>query len=155
MKETIKKFREEIAELEKKQKELKPQRKTVHFKGERTLDPFSAWCEVKGNKEELRAMYAAYGLLRGKPFSYTEKAAKPLNSAEFYIRYGQPLDKELEGKHPLYTYCSLINDYLEKYGYSLTYETKEEKDYWGNTRVRKIFKPEDCEKIVRIGEQKA
>lgn len=59
-------FRKEIAALEVEQKNTKEQRKTVRFTGERTMSPFDAWCKASGNKDTLRAMYAAYGLMRDR-----------------------------------------------------------------------------------------
>lgn len=155
MKETIKQFRAEIAELEKRQKEVKPQRKTVRFTGERTMDPFSAWMEARLNKDELRAMYAAYGLLRGKKFNEIESAAKPLSGKRFYELYGKTLDEIYEGKHPLCTYAESINNYLKEYGYQIPYEDEEYKTCWGETRHKRVYKPENCETIIRIGEQEA
>ena len=70
------------------QKTLKQNRKTVHFTGERLMSPSEAVEKVggtykpngdsyyyfgnPGTKHELRLLYAAYGLLRGKSFSQTE-----------------------------------------------------------------------------------
>lgn len=145
MNENIKNFRNEIAKLEKEQKELKPQRKSEHFKGERTINHWDAAENVRINKHTLRIMYAAYGLMRGKSFNQIESAAKPLKWGEYYRdRY---VSKELDGKHPLYLYLSEINEWLEQYGYKLPYEEKE--NNWG--QKIKAFDYEHIEEVVCIG----
>lgn len=145
-------FRQEIAALEVEQKNTKEQRKTVRFTGERTMSPQEAWGTVRHNKDILRAMYAAYGLMRGKGFNVTENNAKPLDREEYWQQYGCSLSKELEGKHPLVLYLNEINQYLEKYGYQLPYEEETKKDWRGNEYKVKNFDIERCEEIVRIGE---
>lgn len=135
MKEIIKQFRQEILALEKAQRNAKEQRKTVRFTGERTMSPDEAYYSVLNNKTELRHMYAAYGLLRGKKFSQIEKQTE-------------------EGLHPLkQSWWSLnkINNYLEKYGYSMKYTLKTDK--WGGTI--KGFNENCDEEIICIGESKA
>ena len=145
----IKEFRQEIAKLEKEQRILKPQRKTEHFKGERTVDHWTAESTVRANKVELRIMYAAYALMRGKTFAYVEPINKPLKHGEYYNSLY--VLKELDGKHPLYLYLGRINEYLEKYGYKLPYEEKENR--WG--QKIKAFDYEHVEEIVRPCEQTA
>lgn len=54
------------------QKLLKPQRKTVHFKGERTVTPGQAVWTHYLNRYELRHMYIAYGIMRGKTIEQIE-----------------------------------------------------------------------------------
>lgn len=135
IKNAIKSMREEIAALEKVQKNTKEQRKTVNFHGERTMHHWVATEQAKQNKQTLRAMYAAYGLLRGKKFNETENKAKLLN----------------DGTHPLTQYLPEINDFLEKYGYGLPFEKK--KNYWG--QEYKSFNTENCEEIVCFSQQEA
>ena len=135
MKQEIIDFRKEIAALEVEQRNTKEQRKTVRFEGERTLSPLEAYWKAQSNSEKLRAMYAAYGLMRGKKFSQIENKAK--------------LE---DGRHPLFYYCSSINSYLEKYGYKMPYEEVQYKTWGGETKTRKEFNPETCEEIVRVGE---
>lgn len=147
MNEKIKEFRQEIAKLEKEQKELKPQRKTVNRPEDATIHPCTAAEMVRSNKAELRAMYAAYGLMRGKKFNQIESEAKPLG--EYYD--GMYVSSKLQGKHPLCLYCDEINKYLEKYGYKLPYEEKE--NFWG--QKIKAFDYEHIEEIVCSCEQTA
>ena len=149
MNENIKNFRNEIAELEKQQKELKPQRKTVYGPKDSKVSPYQAAEDVKSNKHYLRIMYAAYGLMRGKSFEQTESAAKPLKWGEYYN--GRYVSQGLDGKHPLCLYLDSINGYLEQYGYKLSYEEKETK--WGGKA--KEFDYEHLEATVCSGEQKA
>ena len=145
-------FRKEIAALEVEQKNTKEQRRTVRFTGERTMSPSEAWGKARANKDTLRAMYAAYGLMRGKGFSKTESAAKPLNAEEYYQLYGYSLNKKYEGKHPLVLYLDEINTYLEKYGYKMPYEEETKKDWWGKEYKVKNFDIDRCEEIIRVGE---
>lgn len=113
------------------QTELKQNRKTVHFKGEKRLTyTYKTWTNGKwqdvvkemhhdtavqliggtyrpngdpyyyfgnpGTKHELRLLYAAYGLLRGKSFSQTESHYP-------------------EENHPLNKYKSEIMSIVDKY----------------------------------------
>ena len=133
--EEAKKLREEIAALEKNQKEMKAQRKTVNLKVKRTVDPYNAAMNVLSNREKLRVMYAAYGLMRSKRFNQVEN---------HWVNENNEI-------HPLYWLAPQINDILNKYGYTMEY-TKV-KTWYGE---RNEFNKENCdEKIVRIGEQKA
>lgn len=148
----IKEFREQIAKLEKEQKTIKPQRKTVHFKGERTLTPYDAWVTTKHNKEILRAMYAAYNLLRGKNFYITEKNAKPINRKEYYELYGVYLNEKFEGKHPLTIYLNTINYYLEEHGYCIP-RVEVECTRWNGEKYKTLdYDIDNYEKIIRISE---
>ncbi|HEX8586040.1 MAG TPA: hypothetical protein VF680_16725 [Allosphingosinicella sp.] len=57
---------EEIKRLSKEQTELKPQRKTVYFTGNRTVDAYTASCVTVSNSERLMHLFIAYAILRGK-----------------------------------------------------------------------------------------
>lgn len=134
LKNAISAMRKDIAELEKKQKNIKPQRKTVYYKGERTMDPETATVEALRNKGELRFHYAAYGLLRGKNFNITENAPKK----EEYCKY-----------HPLCVFLPDIDKILNKYGYQLkNYEERE--NCWH--QIYKKYDLENYEEIVRVSE---
>lgn len=131
MNENIKNFRQEIATLEKEQRNVKAQRKTVYYTGERTMTPQEAYWKALNNSNELRAMYAAYGLMRGRKFSQIEN--------------------HWEGeRHPLVNYAESINKYLNKYGYTMEYEEIKNK-YWNY----KTFKENCDETVVRLGESQA
>ena len=151
-KEILKKFREEIEKLEKEQKTFKPQRKTVNFTGERTLSASDAYQTVLYNKYNLRVMYAAYNLLRGKNFDVTEKGAKPLNKEDYYKQTGYNLDNKYVGKHPLVLKLDRINGFLNNYGYQIPNKEEKYKNCFGETVTRKIYDIENYEKIIRIGE---
>ena len=148
----IKEVRARIAEKENEQKIIKPQRKTVHFTGTRTIDPSDAYFKVISNKDELRIMYAAYNLLRGKNFEITEKNSKPIEREEYYKLHGYYPNAKFEGKHPLTLYLSEINNFLNEYGYELPYTVKETKNWFGEKVLEKNFDLENYEKIVRISE---
>lgn len=85
----ITKFKEDIRILSEGQRELKNQRKTVKMVGSRTMRPSEATWKHQMNRDKLRLMYAAYGLMRGKFFSqienkYTEEE-HPLNNFKLKI----------------------------------------------------------------------
>ena len=147
----LKEFRAEIAKLENEQKLIKPQRKTVHFTGERTIGPSEATYKANSNSETFRAMYAAYNLIRGKGFDVTERGAKPLNAEEYYEKTGYTLMKELEGKHPLCLYMSKIQGYLKNYGFKMPSHEEEKKTFWG-THTETVYDYENYEKIVCVSE---
>ena len=149
LKNAISAMRKDIAELEKKQKETKPQRKTERFKGERTMPAWVATDQARANKEKLRIFYAAYGLLRGKNFNITERNAKPIELDKYYEQTGRWLNNDLAGKHPLFVYLNEINNTLKTYGYQFkNYEEK--KDRWGYTYKSVSF--ENYEEVVCVSE---
>jgi hypothetical protein len=123
LKAAIANLKNDIAILAEKQGKAKPQRKTVHFTGERTMSPGEATDFVNDNRYELRMMYAAYGLLRGKRFEYTER-----NDKEF-------LEK---GRHSLEGCMYGINRVLNNYGYEIPRAG--------------AFYSKDYEKVVRAGQ---
>lgn len=144
LKNAISAMRNEIAELEKEQKTIKPQRKTVYYTGERTLHPWEAAEKVRTNKHELRILYAAYGLLKGNNFDVTENAVEHCNRDN-----GNWCSAEMVGKHPLCEFLPEIDAALNKHGYQLkNYEEKE--DYW--KRPYKKYNLENYEEVVRISE---
>lgn len=57
-------IRKEIKTLSAAQMKLKPQRKTVNFKGERTLPVWNATEKVMENRYYLRHLYIAYAVLK-------------------------------------------------------------------------------------------
>jgi hypothetical protein len=93
----IKKMKEDIKEKVELQKFYKLQRKSdkTIFK-ERKITQKDAQYKHLTNREDLRIMYAAYGLSRGKSFSQTENHYP-------------------EADHPLQKYQRSIDRLLEKY----------------------------------------
>ena len=65
-------LKNEIKKLAEDQLYLKDQRKTVKYVGERKLQPWEAAMHHIVNRNKLRIMYAAYGLMKGKSFSQIE-----------------------------------------------------------------------------------
>lgn len=65
-KQTIKDLKNKIKVLAQEQVFLKDQRKTVKLKGERKIEPWKAWYQHQSNRSELRDLYLAYGILRGR-----------------------------------------------------------------------------------------
>jgi hypothetical protein len=90
------KMKENIKTKAEEQIFLKNQRKTVKLVGERKIEPSDATYKHQTNREDLRIMYAAYGIARGKSFSQTEN------------HYS-------EENHPLQKYQKTIDRILEKY----------------------------------------
>ena len=76
-------LKNELIDLSNVQRILKNQRKTDKIVGERLMEPWKATYEHQANREKIRLMYAAYGLMRGKSFSQTEnkfpEEGHPLN----------------------------------------------------------------------------
>ena len=69
-------LKSEIKRIEAEQKSLKPQRKTIHFTGNRVVPADQAAHEVKVNKGALRHLYIVYGQLRGKTLEQVEPHRK-------------------------------------------------------------------------------
>ena len=88
------------------QKFYKNQRKTEKLVGERKMSPSDATYKHMSNREDLRAMYAAYGVARGKSFSEIEN---------HYPEEG----------HPLHAYQRTIDRILEGYKIMVQVETQE------------------------------
>ena len=72
VKTNIAKMKADIKEMVKSQKFYKAQRKTENLVGERKMSPSDATYKHLSNREDLRIMYAAYGVARGKSFSQIE-----------------------------------------------------------------------------------
>jgi hypothetical protein len=64
------KLKNDIKELSSKQKIYKDQRKTVHNKLDRTVEPSDALCMHGRNREMLRHMFILYGQVRHRPVNY-------------------------------------------------------------------------------------
>lgn len=76
-------LKEKIKSLAEEQSFLKDQRRTAKIAGERKLEPWEAAMTHQVNRENLRIMYAAYGIAKGKKFSDVEnhypEEGHPLN----------------------------------------------------------------------------
>lgn len=101
-KEAIKKLKEKIAKAVEEQKIFKENRKTVNFKGERKYEPWEAAMRADNLSRDLRIMYAAYGILKGRNLIEIENYI-PKSWKNTY--------------HPLMEYCIEINLLLKEYGY--------------------------------------
>lgn len=86
----IAKMKEDIKAKVELQKFYKNQRKTEKLVGERKMSPSDATYKHHTNREDLRAMYAAYGQARGKSFSQIEnhypEDSHPLKDHPFPLR---------------------------------------------------------------------
>lgn len=67
-------LKKEIKTLVEKQVITKAQRKTVKLVGDRIIEPDEAQWKSIENKERLRLLYAAYGIMRGKKYSEIENS---------------------------------------------------------------------------------
>jgi hypothetical protein len=92
----IAKMKADIKAKVEEQRFLKNQRKTVYIVGDRIIPANEAWYKHYTNREDLRILYAAYGLARGKCFSQIEN------------HYS-------EAEHPLKKYQRSIDRITEKY----------------------------------------
>lgn len=69
-----------IKNLVAQQKLLKPQRKTVHYTGLRTHPAWEATARHLNNRYDLRHLYLAFGIMRGKSVDVIEPKRKtPFN----------------------------------------------------------------------------
>jgi hypothetical protein len=100
------KMKEDIKTKAEEQKFLKNQRKVVHIIGERKIPAKDATYKHMANREDLRIMYAAYGIARGKSFSQIENHFPEVD-------------------HPLQKYQKSIDRLLEKYKMFVNVETVE------------------------------
>lgn len=96
VKTNIAKIKSDIKEMSELQRFYRNQRKTEKIVGERKMSAYEATYKHQVNRENLRILYAAYGLSRGKTFSQIE-------------------NKYPEKDHPLNNYRKTIDRVLEKY----------------------------------------
>ena len=87
-------IREAIAKLANRQTELKPQRKTVHFTGERTIDAGNAQYNVQQNKSLLMHLHIAYAQLREKELPQPKRKVVHPELVKNYVKQFTP--KEIE-----------------------------------------------------------
>lgn len=78
-------LKSDIKKLSEEQKFLRNQRKTVYIKGERTMEPWVAAMQHRVNREKLRIMFAAYGLMRGKSLEQIEPNSSEENSIKNFL----------------------------------------------------------------------
>ena len=105
VKTNISKMKSDIKKMVELQKFYKNQRKTENLVGERKMSPSEATWKHTTNREDLRIMYAAYGLARGKSFSQTE-------------------NKYPEDNHPLKNHQHSIDRILKSYEIKVEVETE-------------------------------
>jgi len=78
-------LKSDIKKLSEEQRFLRNQRKTVNIKGERTMEPWVAAMKHRANREKLRIMFAAYGLMRGKSLEQIEPNSSEENSLKNFL----------------------------------------------------------------------
>ena len=102
----IAKMKIDIKAMVELQKFYKNQRRTEKLVGERKMSPSDATYKHMGNREDLRVMYATYGLARDKCFSQIENHYP-------------------EDNHPLKDYQRSIDRITEKYKILVEVETQD------------------------------
>lgn len=80
-KEAKAKIKGDIKTLVAEQKSVKLQRKTVHFSGSRTVPAWKAVAVHAANRYELRHLYLAYGIMRGRTVEQIEPTRKTPHDA--------------------------------------------------------------------------
>jgi len=75
-KQSIQTLKEHIKQLSASQKAIKPQRKEVHFDGKRTMPAWKAVQQHLINRYDLRHLYIAYGIMRGRTIDQIEPKRK-------------------------------------------------------------------------------
>ena len=76
-------IRQAIKQLADQQRKLKPQRKTKHFKGNRTVEPWKALYQHGINRDTLMHLHMAYRVLKGKeiiPPKYKEYSQNTIDN---------------------------------------------------------------------------
>lgn len=68
-------LKEDIRKMANEQSSLKNQRKTIHFKGVRTIPASEAEWLHRTNRYDLRHLYIAYGFMRNKTIEQIESTA--------------------------------------------------------------------------------
>jgi hypothetical protein len=104
MKYALEALKNDIKKLVEYQKVYKNQRRTKRLVGERTMEPWEAAMNHEINRENLRIMYAAYGLMKGKTFSQIEN------------------NKNVEEEHPLVKFQYKIDEKLLLYKRLIVYK---------------------------------
>lgn len=101
----VAKMKSDIKVMIEEQRFLKNQRRTEKLVGERKISPSDATYKHQVNREDLRVMYAAYGVARGKSFNYIEnhypEEEHPLNNYQGSIdrilkRYTENVEVKIE-----------------------------------------------------------
>ena len=98
-----KKLKENIKVASEYQRFLKNQRKTMYLKGKREISPDEAAWKHQANREKLRLMYAAYGLMRGKTFG------------EIELQRYYKVDTDNGERHPLKKFQDKIDKIIDEY----------------------------------------
>ena len=91
----ISKMKEDIKTMVEKQKFYKLQRKTNIPNSDRNITAKEAQYKHRYNREDLRVMYAAYGIARGHSFSRIENHYPEENHP--LQKYQKQIDRILEG----------------------------------------------------------
>lgn len=89
------KIRNRIKELSEQQRELKPQRKTVYFEGNRTVEPKDATNKVFDNQIELRHLFYAYAKMKGKDLPVIKHVIIHVGLVDKYVKEYEPEIKDV------------------------------------------------------------
>lgn len=93
----VSKMKNDIKAKVEEQRFLKNQKKTVKLVGDRVIPAKDATYKHMTNREDLRVMYAAYGIARGKSLSQVEnhysEENHPLKVNPFPLRIERVMEK--------------------------------------------------------------
>ena len=109
-KEQFLRFKEDLKAKAQEQRELKNQRKTEHFKGERTINPYDAAWKVRSNRFNLDKEYVIYYILKHR-MEITEDNLKDVLNEAYHKTHISAADYEF----PFYDLESTYKKVLKKY----------------------------------------
>lgn len=97
----VKKMKADIKAKVELQKFYKDQRKSVYNKGSREITPKDAQYRHTANRGDLRILYAAYGVARGKTFQQIENIStwekQSYDETHPLQRFQKSIDRILDG----------------------------------------------------------
>lgn len=136
-KEQFLRFKEDLKAKAQEQKSVKAQRKTEHFKGERTMNPYDAQWEAERNREWLDKMYVVYYMTKHQveftPMS--EYSNDPLQKKAQIAANEALLRESYERTHGRSLKDSFVYNYQESdYLYDLTHLAHETYKKYAKTK---------------------
>lgn len=109
-KEQFLRFKEDLKKEAQEQKELKNQRKSVHIKGERTINPYDAAWKARSNRFNLDKKYVIYYIFKHR-IEITEDNFKEVLKDAYYKTHNSK-ENDLV---PFYDLESAYKKVLKKY----------------------------------------
>lgn len=109
-KEQFLRFKEDLKKKAQEQRELKNQRKTEHFKGERTMSSYDAAWKVRSNRFNLDKEYVIYYIFKHR-IEVTEDNLKEVLKDAYYKTHDSMKDNDV----PYYDLESAYKKVLKRY----------------------------------------